>query len=105
MSQPIANLLLTGPPACGKTIVVRRVVELLKGRKLSGFYTEELREHGQRLGFEAIGLGGNRAMLAHVDFHTRHRVGRYGVDLEGFDAIVRSRVEPGARRGGRLCRG
>jgi nucleoside-triphosphatase len=97
MSQPITNLLLTGPPGCGKTTVIRRVVEILKGRRLAGFYTEELREHGQRLGFKAIGLGGGKTMLAHVDFRTRHRVGRYGVDLEGFEAIVHTKLnrEPG----------
>ena len=92
MSQPIANLLLTGPPGCGKTTVLCRVVELLKGRRLAGFYTEELREHGQRTGFEAIGLGGGKTMLAHVEFHTRHQVGRYGVDLEGFETIVRTEL-------------
>lgn len=92
MSEPITNLLLTGPPGCGKTTVVRRVVELLKGQRLAGFYTQEIREHGQRLGFEAVGLGGDRAMLAHVDFRSEHRVGRYGVDLEGFEAIVRTEL-------------
>jgi nucleoside-triphosphatase len=65
------------------------VVELLKARRLAGFYTEELREHGQRVGFKAIGLGGNTAMLAHVDFCTEHRVGRYGVDVGAFGKIVR----------------
>jgi len=90
-------LLLTGPPGCGKTTVVRRVVELLKARRLAGFYTAELREHGQRTGFEAIGLGGDREILAHVDLHTGHRIGRYGVDLAGFEAIVRAELngEPG----------
>ena len=37
MSQPITNLLLTGPPGCGKTTIVRCVVELLKARRLAGF--------------------------------------------------------------------
>ena len=89
MSQPMPNLLLTGPPSCGKTTIVRRVVELLRARRLAGFYTEELREHGQRFGFKAIGLGGNIAILAHVDFCSEHRVGRYGVDVGGFGKIVR----------------
>jgi nucleoside-triphosphatase THEP1 len=60
MSQPMTNVLLTGPPSCGKTTIVRRVVELLKARRLAGFYTEELREHGRRFGFKAVGLGGIR---------------------------------------------
>jgi len=82
------NLLLTGPPGCGKTTVIRRVVELLKDWRLAGFYTQEIREHGQRVGFEAVGLGGQTATLAHVDFHGEQRVRRYGVNLTGFEAIV-----------------
>jgi nucleoside-triphosphatase len=86
------NILLTGLPGCGKTTIIRRVIERLRDLRLAGFYTQEIREHGQRLGFEAIGLGGGRTVLAHVDFHTRHRVGRYGVDLAGFEGIVRTKL-------------
>ncbi len=57
------NILLTGLPGCGKTTVVRHVVELLKARRLAGFYTEELREHGQRVGFAAVGTHGQSATL------------------------------------------
>ena len=60
------NLLLTGPPGCGKTTVLERVVEHLGDLRLAGFLTLELREHGQRVGFEAVGLGGRRVILAHV---------------------------------------
>jgi nucleoside-triphosphatase THEP1 len=38
LNQPITNLLLTGLPGCGKTTVVRRVVELPGSRRLTGFY-------------------------------------------------------------------
>ncbi|MCL6508666.1 MAG: AAA family ATPase, partial [Bryobacteraceae bacterium] len=50
------NFLLTGPPGCGKTTVLRRVVELLGDLRLAGFYTEEIRERGRRVGFRAAGL-------------------------------------------------
>jgi len=86
------NLLLTGPPGCGKTTVVLRLVERLSGRRLAGFYTQEIRREGRRLGFEAVGLGGARAVLAHVDFHAKKRVGRYGVKLDGFEAIVQAEL-------------
>lgn len=88
----VKNVLLTGPPSCGKTTVIRRVVERLGNLRLAGFYTEEIRHHGQRVGFQAVGLGGQSATLAHVDFPSSHRVGRYGVDLGGFEAIVQAEL-------------
>src|SRR5262249_40060211 len=73
------NLLLTGAPGCGKTTVLERVTEHLADLRLAGFLTVEVREHGKRVGFEAIGLGGRRAILAHVRIRSPLSVGRYGV--------------------------
>jgi Cdc6-like AAA superfamily ATPase len=56
MDRRPKNLLLTGPPGCGKTTVIRRVVEQMKDRRLAGFYTQEIRQDGQRVGFAAVGL-------------------------------------------------
>jgi len=40
-------------PGVGKTTAVKRIIELLKDRyKLGGFYTEEVREDGRRVGFK-----------------------------------------------------
>lgn len=66
----LKNLLLTGPPGCGKTTVLERVAEQVRELRLAGFVTRELREQGQRVGFEAIGLGGHRVVLAHVRFRS-----------------------------------
>ncbi|MHC4801596.1 MAG: nucleoside-triphosphatase [Planctomycetota bacterium] len=88
MPVPAANVLLTGKPGCGKTTLVRRVLEHLGGRRLAGFYTGEIRRGGRRLGFAAIGLNGGSTVLAHVDHDSVNRVGRYGVDLRGFDPLV-----------------
>ena len=45
-TSPMKNLLLTGPPGCGNTTVLERVVEHLGDHRLAGFLTLELREHG-----------------------------------------------------------
>src|SRR5271167_3350263 len=82
------NLLLTGSPGCGKTTVLKRVAEHLGDLRLAGFLTRELREHGQRVGFEAVGLGGHRAILAHVRFRSLVSVGRYGVEPDRLVPLI-----------------
>ncbi|MFZ5452926.1 MAG: nucleoside-triphosphatase [Thermodesulfobacteriota bacterium] len=81
------RILLTGPPRCGKTTVVQKVVHLFTG-KAAGFYTREVRERGERVGFEIVTLDGRVAGLSHVDFPGPLRVGRYGVDLDGFHRLA-----------------
>jgi nucleoside-triphosphatase len=84
-----SNILLTGFPGCGKTTLVRHVIERLGDLRLAGFYTQELLgADGRRVGFEAIGLHSDRANLAHVRSKSKIRVGRYGVELIGFEKLI-----------------
>jgi nucleoside-triphosphatase len=64
MSSAPNDLLVRGPPGCGKTTVIQRIIERLGYLGLAGFYTQEIREHGRRLGFEAAGLGSRAAAAA-----------------------------------------
>ncbi|MGE5831636.1 MAG: nucleoside-triphosphatase, partial [Methanomicrobiales archaeon] len=50
----IKNILVTGAPGCGKTTLVRRVAENLEAIPVAGFYTEEIREKGERVGFALV---------------------------------------------------
>jgi nucleoside-triphosphatase len=88
LEQSCKNYLLTGRPGCGKTTVIRRLAERLGDLRLAGFYTQEMSEKGQRVGFEAISLSGRRALLAHVRARSRHRVGRYCVQPEQLEPLV-----------------
>ena len=76
--------LLTGRPGTGKTSLIKRAVAELEGRA-GGFYTEEIRSQGTRLGFRLVTLDGQEAVLAHVNFNKRYRVGKYGVDIESLN--------------------
>jgi nucleoside-triphosphatase len=44
------NIFLTGPPSSGKTTIIKKVIKKL-GLPANGFYTEEERASGKRLGF------------------------------------------------------
>ena len=88
-SLPPRNILITGLPGCGKTTLIRSLVHKLWRFGPAGFYTEEMRLLGQRRGFRLVGLNGMEGMLAHADFGTAPRVGKYGVDVPGFENFLR----------------
>lgn len=94
MPQSRRILLLTGNPGVGKTTLIRRIAERLRGRRLAGFYTEEIREHGIRRGFRLTTLDGQEKIMAHVDFAKTYRVGRYGVDLAAIEAAAQASLVP-----------
>ena len=54
---------------------------------VGGFYTEEMREGGTRAGFKLVTLDGEEAVFADVDFKTRERVGKYGLNLATLEAV------------------
>ena len=82
------NILITGLPGVGKTTLVKKFVEELKQFHPVGFYTEEIREKGARKGFELISLDGRRGLLSHIDIQGPHRVGKYKVDVKGFEDFL-----------------
>jgi nucleoside-triphosphatase len=90
------RVLLTGRPGSGKTTLIKRVLRELPQR-CAGFYTEEIRDHGTRVGFKVVALEGGEAVFAHVDFRTRERLGKYGLDLTALEAVgvnaIRAAVE------------
>jgi nucleoside-triphosphatase len=90
------KILLTGRPGCGKTTLIKRVVNDL-ARSVEGFYTEEIRERGMRVGFKLVTLDGKEAVFAHVDFKTPERLGKYGLDLSALEAVGVNAVHEAVR--------
>jgi nucleoside-triphosphatase len=81
------KILLTGRPGCGKTTLIKRVAKNL-AQRAAGFYTEEIRDRGVRVGFRLVTLEGNDAVLAHLDFKTPERLGKYGLDLSVLEIVA-----------------
>lgn len=85
--------LLTGPPGCGKTTVIQKAVKKLGFYNAGGFYTREIREGGERKGFEIVTLDGKTTVMSHVDFEFPERVGKYCVDVRAIDEVAVPAVE------------
>jgi nucleoside-triphosphatase len=79
-------ILLAGRPGVGKTTVIRQVVDMLGG-EAGGFYTEEIRQGGRRVGFKIITLEGEEGILAHVDIKGAPRVSKYGVNIKDLEEV------------------
>ncbi|HEX9757020.1 MAG TPA: NTPase [Nitrospiria bacterium] len=82
------KILITGIPGIGKTTVIQKVAKCLQNMNPVGFYTGEIREKKSRVGFKAVSLGGGTQTLSHVQFGGSFRVGRYGVDVKGFEEFL-----------------
>lgn len=84
----MSHVLLTGLPGVGKTTLIRELAKRLADYHPAGFYTEEIREQGIRIGFRLESLDGRQLTLAHSGRKAPHRVGRYGVDVDGFERLL-----------------
>jgi nucleoside-triphosphatase len=84
------NILVTGRPGSGKTTLVTSLAERFtaRGFKVGGFVTEEIREGPHRVGFRVRDLRGDMAVLAHIAYKGKQRVGKYGVDLAAFESVA-----------------
>ncbi len=89
--------LLTGRPGTGKTSLIKQVAAELGGRA-GGFYTEEIRSQGTRLGFKLVTLDGQETILAHIDIHGPHRVSKYGVDIASLERVGISALRRAAQQ-------
>ncbi len=89
MANLSKNILITGLPGSGKTTLIKKLADELREYDPAGFYTEEIRSHGARKGFKLTSLDRKKTgTLAHVDIKGPHRVGKYGVDLHGFEQFL-----------------
>ncbi len=92
-----ANILITGPPGCGKSTLVAHIIKVLqtKGVKVGGITTPDFRtENGRRGGFLIRDIAtGEEATMAAVGYPSKIRVGRYGVDRAAVQAIGVTAIE------------
>lgn len=87
------KILITGPPRCGKSTLISKLIKYYTNEKnyvIYGFLTPEIREHGNRIGFDIVDIySGEKSQLARVgNFKTKYKVGKYNVFIEEFDKYL-----------------
>jgi nucleoside-triphosphatase len=87
------NIFLTGAPSSGKTTVIKKVIACLRC-PATGFYTEEERVAGKRVGFVMETLKGKSGYLAHQDIQSDFYIRRYGVSIENIETIAVPSITP-----------
>ena len=92
------KILLSGRPGCGKTTLVKRLVNHL-AQSAGGFYTEEIRDRGTRVGFKIATLDGDEVVFAHVEIESSARLGKYWLDLPALEAVGVRAVREAVQRG------
>ncbi len=87
------NIFLTGAPSSGKTTVIKKVIASLRC-PATGFYTEEERVAGKRVGFVMKTLEGKSGYLAHRDIQSKFNIRRYGVSIGNIENIAVPSIAP-----------
>jgi nucleoside-triphosphatase len=82
------NLLITGSAGAGKTTLIKKLAEIFKEFNPAGFYSSEITEEGIITGFSVTHLFGDSIILSHVDLKSKHSVGKYHIDIKGFEAML-----------------
>jgi nucleoside-triphosphatase len=83
-------LFLTGAPGVGKTTVLLKTVDALRGEgfRVDGMVSNEVRTHGRRIGFEILDIDSNiKGWLANIKNKKGSRIGKYYVNLEDLNNI------------------
>jgi nucleoside-triphosphatase len=95
------NVLLTSKPGIGKTTALRRIVDNLDPNTIAGFWSQEIRDEGRRVGFEIETISGKVGTLAHVNLKTGPKVSKYRVNIDDIDSVMVPEMKM-ARESGRL---
>lgn len=87
------KIIITGFPGCGKSTLVRRLIDFLskeQGFNIQGFITPEVRERNKRIGFDIEDIAsGSKTSFARIgNFNSEKRVGRYTLFIDELDLYI-----------------
>ena len=84
-------ILITGQPGIGKTTLIKKLAQKT-GDKGGGFYTQEVRQSGARIGFEIVTFNGQKCWLSKKSrercFEDEVQFKSYRVNLSGIEKVA-----------------
>jgi nucleoside-triphosphatase THEP1 len=80
------NILITGLPKSGKSTILRKIIT--NHNPKVGFVINEVRENGERTGFEIETNHGDKSLLASINFNTNFKVSKYYVEINNLNKIL-----------------
>jgi nucleoside-triphosphatase THEP1 len=84
------NMLLSGPPGCGKTTIIRKIIQhLFADQRLAGFYTQEI-QHKDCVDYA---LKRGLEMISRLDFHGDNHGGRDEVNTRTFEVLLAHQLD------------
>jgi nucleoside-triphosphatase len=86
----IPKIGITGMPSVGKTDTLLKIINALEehGYVVEGMITEPIIEKKKRVGFYVTDWQTkDREVFAHIDFESKDKIGKYGVDIHALEAI------------------
>ena len=86
------NVLVAGMPGIGKTALIYRLYRDLTPLLIRGFYKEAIYENDILKGFRISTFNFKELILAHIHIEGPDRYNEFGLNLDGFDSIVRDQL-------------
>lgn len=97
----VKNIFISGLPGSGKTTLLKEILKEIN-LEAEGFYTLEIREGKERVGFKITNLIGEEKIFAHKNFKSKFKVSKYGINIENLDRIGTEAILK-ALKGNKLC--
>ncbi len=87
------NVIISGIRGIGKTTLIKRIVRDLPMLVIRGFHKEEIIEDDIIRGFRILSFQHDEQILAHIYIEGPDHVGKYGVNINGFEKFVLPQFE------------
>jgi len=84
----VPKILLSGKPKVGKTTIIKKVLSSFAKTSCGGFYTEEVKAKGKRIGFKVVSTNGEEGILADINHKSPYRVSKYYVNVADFERVA-----------------